>query len=109
MPSVRVQQSEYKPGEVVVTFDGHPVCLPWPVARALGRELQRIAAQAEEHDKAQQIANDQAILWHGGIPLNLSTNSQILKEAANVAETLGGVRCTPNTGIPAIRNIPRTT
>jgi hypothetical protein len=71
---------------VVVFRNGQFLCeLPPEAAMALSRVLVKKAHQVEEHQKAQDIALDQATLWRAGVPLLLSGQKAIQQQALREA------------------------
>lgn len=78
--------------DVALLVNGKLVAqMPWQVALQVSRALAGVARKAEEHAKAGLIVEDQALLLRSGIPLGLSDNRLILKEAYRRAEHMPGL------------------
>jgi hypothetical protein len=85
-----------KPGNIRIRNDGFniflvsgtgvTVALPWSAALEVAKEMTAQARKIEEVVKANQIIADQALLIRTGIPLGLSDNPDIKKEALKQAQ-----------------------
>jgi len=103
--------------DVVILIDGKMAAeLPWDAALLLADAIKEQARRIEEWVKAEQIAYDEAILLRKGIPLGLTSNPVIIKEAGKLAGwdsnlrryLPGGVRSQEAVGAPSvIRHKPR--
>lgn len=84
--------------------------LPWKAADALAQAISAKARQAEELDKAQSIALDQALLLRAGVPIGLTNHPRIKAEAAKEAAwnrklrraLPGGVKSMEHVGTPNV-------
>jgi hypothetical protein len=91
-----VEISVPKPGNIRIRNDGFnvilvsnmgvTVVLPWSAALEVAKEITAQARKIEEVAKANQIVGDQALLIRLGIPLGLSDNPDIKKEALKEAQ-----------------------
>lgn len=90
--------------------------MPWEAADQLAKALLAKARQAEELQKAEQIALDQAVLLRGGFPFGLTRHRAIMSEALKQAlwntqlrrYMPGGVKSQEVFGTPAIiRHLPK--
>ena len=73
--------------EVALIFNGRLVeSMPWQISIDVGRALLAKGRLAEEHEKAESIANDTALLMRKGVPIQLSSRPDILKEAHHRAQ-----------------------
>lgn len=74
-------------GEKVLLLSGGILIaeMPWEAADQLARALTAKARQAEELQKAEQIAFDQAVLMRGGFPIGLTRHKAIMSEAIKEA------------------------
>ena len=70
---------------VIFVIDGKATYMPWEVAISLGRALIGQGRLAEEHQKAEQIIDDNAILLRSGFPVGLSNNKDIIDETIKEA------------------------
>lgn len=85
-------------------------------AQTIWTTLRAQAALAEEWDKAEQIARDQAILFRGGAPFGLTSHPLIQKEAAGLARDdrdlrrfiRGGIKSERMIGAPVISHETRS-
>jgi len=59
--------------------------MPWQRALECAAALQSVARKAEEWDKAEAIAMDQAILMRSGAPFGLTDHPRIQQEAIKLA------------------------
>ena len=100
---------------VVVVKDGRVVFdMPWDAALALAQAIRIKALTAEEHAKAEAIIADQAILTRVGVPMGLTRNPTMLREAAKEAawnsslrryiplKRAGGIRSQAVFGTPTV-------
>lgn len=70
---------------VIISFDGKPIEMPWNAALDVSKALTIKARAAEEIAKAEGIIFDQALLVRTGAPLGFTDNPDIQKEAAKEA------------------------
>jgi hypothetical protein len=92
-------------GNGKLMFDA-PVLAAWDIWRATATQ----ASLAEEHEKAEQIAKDNALLLRTGAPFGLSDNPKILEESVKIARDdrdlrrylPGGVRSQAVLGTPTV-------
>lgn len=98
---------------VVLVAEGRAVLdLPWQAADRLAAALRAKAREAEEQDRAPQVARDAAILLRAGAPLGLTSDPRIQAEAGRLAAwdselrryMPGGIRSTAMPGLPAVRH-----
>lgn len=105
-------------GEKVLLLSGGILIaeMPWQAADQLAAALKAKARQAEELQKAEQIAFDQAVLMRGGFPIGLTRHKAIISEAVKQAfwntdlrrYMPGGVKSQEIFGTPAIiRHLPK--
>lgn len=66
---------------IITSKNGTSIVMPWDAAIELSRAITTQARRVEEWQKANGIIQDQAILIRLGIPLGLSNNPNIKKEA----------------------------
>lgn len=93
MPSIKEMIVRAEGDRVVVLQDGQLIAdLPVDAARALSKALHVKALEAEEFEKAEQIAYDQAVLLRSGVPLGLSLRKDIQREASHLASWDDGLR-----------------
>ncbi|MFA5377915.1 MAG: hypothetical protein WC455_19350, partial [Dehalococcoidia bacterium] len=59
--------------------------LTWEGAKGLARALRIQSARAEQASKIPELINDQATLIRAGMPISLTTDPRIFKEAGNEA------------------------
>lgn len=90
--------------------------MPWEAADQLANAIRAKARQAEELQKAEQIAFDQAVLFRSGAPIGLTRHRAIMSEAIKQAlwntelrrYMPGGVKSQEVFGTPAIlRHLPK--
>lgn len=87
---------------VLVMQDGVTVLnLPWDAAKELAKALRLQAARAEQTAKVERVISDQAFLIRAGIPLSLTPNPAVFKEAGNEAAHNRDLRRYIPTGIPS--------
>lgn len=95
---------------VLLFVEGVMVDLPWEAADALAQTLSGKARLAEEIDKHEQVARDDAILLRAGVGVGLSSNPAVRKEAEDLAvndrdlrrHMPGGVRSKEHVGTPTL-------
>ena len=75
--------------------------LPWDAAKELARGIRLQAAKAEQTAKVAGVISDQAFLIRKGIPLSLTPNPEVFKEAGNEAAHNRFLRRTMPGGIPS--------
>lgn len=71
---------------VVLKSDNKVIPIPWNAALEVAREMIIKARKIEETVKANQITADQALLIRLGVPLGLTNNPDIKKEAFKDAQ-----------------------
>ncbi len=72
----------------LITSDGREFALqdlPWEAAVKIGQAFLQAGKEAEEYAKANEIIQDQAILFRSGAPFALSDNEKIRDEAKKEA------------------------
>ena len=98
-------------GRVQFVLDGKLVCeMPWQSALETCGALRSAAKTAEEWDKAERVAADQALLIRAGAPIGLTNHPAIRDEAAKVAAwdrdlrryLPGGVKSQEHVGTPTV-------
>lgn len=95
---------------VVLCIDGRRVLdVHWSKADDIARYLTRKARQAEEHEKADAIAYDGAILLRAGAPIGLTDHPKIREEVCKIAAWDSRLRRYMRRGIKATRlpGVPR--
>lgn len=75
--------------------------LPWDAARDLAKILRLQAARAEQTAKVEAVISDQAFCIRGGIPIALTPNPAVFKEAGNMAAHDRDLRRHMPGGIPS--------
>ena len=101
---------------VLLFFEGRMADLPWQAAIQLGRALMAQGRAAEEWEKHEQVARDDAILLRAGLGgmLGLSHNPHVRKEAEQLAVhdrdlrryMPGGVKSEEHVGTPIVIQHP---
>jgi hypothetical protein len=99
---------------VLLRINGVVTEIPWDKAKLLGRALLRVGSMAEEYEKHAQIAFDQAVLLRAGVPVGLTNNPDIQKEAIVEAtsnrqlrtQMPGGIKSEEVLGVPTVRTEP---
>lgn len=59
--------------------------LPWEAAKDLAKILRLQAARAEQTAKVEAVIADQAFCIRAGLPISLTPNPDVFKEAGNMA------------------------
>lgn len=85
--------------------------LPWDAAGDLAKVIRLQAARAEQTAKVEAIISDQAFLIRKGVPIALTPNPEVFKEAGNEAAhdrflrraMPGGIPGGVKFGFPALR------
>ena len=99
-------------GKFVILLEGGTVLLelPWDAALALANAMKVQARRIEERIKASEIIRDQALLMRAGIPIGLSSNSDIMKEAAKEAawdtdlrRAIPSIKSAEKFGVPTLK------
>ena len=72
--------------KVLITINGKTESIPWEAADEIANALITKARQAEEEDKKQLIARDNAILLRCGVPIGLSNRKDIVQETEFLAQ-----------------------
>lgn len=109
-----VKQLALKHGAgVVQIIEGDRLLVEVPITSAfqLAAAIRRQAAQAEQNAKVRQVVDDQAFCMRAGIPIALSRNPAVLKEAGNEAawseklrrQLPGGIPSRVSFGSPSVR------
>jgi len=102
-------------GRVIILEEGKVVLdVPWNMALSIGRSLIKQAKIVEEHENANQIIKDQALLQRVGFPIGLTNNPAIqkesMKEAVNSRELRralpGGIKSQSAVGTPTVIKKP---
>lgn len=99
-----VKQLALKHGAgVIQIIDGDKLLVEVPITSAfqLAAAIRRQAAQAEQNAKVLQVVDDQAFCMRAGIPIALSRNPAVLKEAGNEAAWNEKLRRQLPGGIPS--------
>jgi len=105
-------------GKNIILLEGGTLLLelPWDVALALAEAIKVQARRIEEGIKADEIIRDQALLMRAGIPIGLSKNPDIMKEAAKEAawntelrKAIPSIKSAEKFGIPALIQYPSGT
>ena len=97
----------HKPQVVIHAPNGRHVSIDRAPARSLGEALMHRAKAADEHEHAQQIAMDQAlILRSGALPFGLTAHPKILDLAANLAVNDDDLRRYLPGGVRAGHHVP---
>lgn len=82
---VEVKVDEDK-GRVIILEEGKVVLnVPWNMALSIGKSMIKQAKIVEEHENANQIIKDQALIQRVGFPVGLTNNPKIQKEAMKEA------------------------
>jgi hypothetical protein len=90
--------------------------LPWDAARDLAKAIRLQSARAEQTAKVEAVISDQAFCIRKGIPLALTPNPEVFKEAGNEAAhdrflrraMPGGIPEGVKFGFPSVRgNAPK--
>ncbi len=84
--SDRVKVKQDGDNVIIESQSGMIVVIPWDAALELSKAITTQAKRVEEWQKANGIIADQAILIRLGIPLGLTNNSAIQKEAFKEAQ-----------------------
>ena len=71
--------------KVILLIEGKRVEMPYEIALNLSNALRMKGKECEEIDKAQDLIMDSAILKRVGVPIGLSNNLDIHKEAEKEA------------------------
>ena len=74
--------------------------LPWDAARDLAKVIRLQAARAEQTAKVEAVISDQAFCIRAGIPLALTPNPEVFKEAGKEAAHDRALRRAMPGGIP---------
>lgn len=75
--------------------------LPWEAAKDLARTIHFQASRAEQVSKVDQVISDQALLIRKGIPLALTGDPRVFKEAGKEAAHNRELRRAAPGGIPS--------
>lgn len=65
--------------------DGRVLQMPWDAAVQVGKALIQKGHEVEEEIKAESIARDEGLLLRLGIPIGLTSNAAIIREARKEA------------------------
>lgn len=85
--TLTVTRDPGRPSEVVLLLDGKYVCnIPWRQADEVARLIRGAARHAEEWEKAEIVAGQEALLIRTGAPFGLSTNKKIREVAFTDAQ-----------------------
>lgn len=111
VPKIRQLNVRVEGRDVVVLEAGQAVLiLPWDAALTLANAIRVQARRIEERVKAGRIVNDQALLMRVGIPLGLSSNPEIMNEAAKEAawstelrRAIPSIKSAEKFGVPTLR------
>jgi len=111
VPKIRQVSIRCEGRDVVVLEEGRVVLvLPWDAALALADGIKAQARRIEELIKADQIVGDQAVLIRAGVPIGLSSNPDIMKEAEKEAawnrelrRAIPSIKSAEKFGTPALR------
>ena len=96
------------PRVILVMPGGGFYALPWKAAKRIGNALLTKAADAEEIEKHDQVAEDAAILAHSGAPFSLAHTKEVQREAVRILKTsdrlrrLGPTPESANVGTPGV-------
>jgi hypothetical protein len=110
-PNITSVDIQAEGDRVIVLHNGRLLWdMDWQAAAIFARALAIKSKEAEEIAKAQQIIYDSAILLRAGVPLGLSNNRSIQREAAKEAAWNSdlrrympdGIRSQEMVGTPAI-------
>jgi len=86
VPKVRQVYIGREGDRIYIAEDNQRVlAMPWGMAIEVARALLAKAREAEEHEQAQAVALDQALLIRAGARIGLTSNPEILKQAAKEA------------------------
>ena len=77
---------------VIIQQDSKTMLIPWKAALEVAKAIRATAKKVEEIVKVEQISGDQALLIRLGIPLGLTDNPDIKKEAFNKSQYDPGLR-----------------
>lgn len=88
--------------------------LPWDQAKRLARAVRVQAAAAEARAKVNQVISDQAVFIRKRIPIALTSDPAVFKEAGNVAAhdrdlrryCPGGIPSGVKFGVPSVTGAP---
>jgi hypothetical protein len=88
--------------------------LPWDAALDLAKVIRLQAARAEQTAKVEAVISDQAFLIRAGVPIALTPNPEVFKEAGNEAAhnrdlrrfMPGGIPGGVKFGFPTLRGKP---
>lgn len=102
IPTIKSATVRRDGDRVLVIKDGVTLLdLPWDAARELAKAMRLQSARAEQTAKVAQVIADQAFCIRGGIPIALTPNPEVFKEAGNEAAHDRDLRRYIPSGIPS--------